>query len=101
MKNNNFLKLWEEIHRAKDDDSPPEETKAMSAIRMGNNLDKDFWDNFILLLNNSSGLSDLLDVPETRIMSWKDKIETSLKQVNKIDKNQDSSKKNKIIHTGY
>jgi hypothetical protein len=41
----------------------PADDKAMSAIRTGNGISDTFWDNFLQVINNSDGLSELLDVP--------------------------------------
>lgn len=77
------------------------ENKALSAIKTGKNIQEDFWEQFLLLLNNSDGLSELLDVPETKIITWRDKIQKAIKHVEQANDHDKTSKKNKIMHTGF
>lgn len=67
-----------------------EETRAMSAIRSGNDLrtnddDPSFWDDFINLCANADGMSQLLGVPVEKIQSWPDKIKEQLQNVQSHD----------------
>lgn len=94
-----FLKIWENMHSSSKDDHPLDD-KAMSAIRTGLGIDEEFWDNFLLVINNSSGLSELLDVPVTKISSWHEKVRNALKRVQDADAVPDPKEKGKMLHTG-
>ena len=72
------------------------ETKAMEVLRIGKNLDKQFWGNFSRLCNNTDGLAELLDVDVQKVGSWSAKITELLRKVD----DKDAKKKNKIIDTG-
>lgn len=90
-----FQKLWENMNNS---ESP---NKGDSAIRTGIGVREDFWNDFLLVINNSSGLSELLDIPVTKIFSWRERIKEALNRVQEEDLTPDSSKsKKKMIHTG-
>ena len=90
-----FQKLWENI------EGKEESNQASSAIRTGIGIREDFWDDFLLVINNSAGLSDLLDIPVTKIFSWRERVKSALNLVQEEDLTPDSSKsKKKMIHTG-
>jgi len=72
------------------------ETKAMEAIRIGKNIDKNFWDNFTKVCNNTEGVAELLDVDSQKVGSWSSRIHELLKKVN----DKDTNKKNRMISTG-
>jgi hypothetical protein len=72
------------------------ESKAMEVVRIGKNLNKDFWGNFEKLCNNTDGLADLLDVDAQKVSSWSLRIHEVLKKV----ENNDANKKNRMISTG-
>jgi hypothetical protein len=72
------------------------ENKAMEVVRIGKNLDKNFWENFTRLCNNTDGLAELLDVDVQKVGSWSSKIHEVLKKVENLD----SNKKNRMISTG-
>jgi hypothetical protein len=93
-----FQKLWENMEAAKS--SSAGESKASSAIRTGIGVREDFWDDFLAVINNSSGLSELLDVPVTKIASWHQKVKEELDKVKEADQTPDSSSNRKMIHTG-
>jgi len=93
-----FQKLWENMEFAKSDSVS--ESKASVAIRTGIGIREDFWDDFIAVIKNSSGLSELLDVPVVKVASWHQKIKEELDKVKEADQNLGSSSKRKMIHTG-
>ena len=93
-----FRKLWESIEDTRMDQ--PIDDKAMSAIRTGIGIRDTFWDDFLQLVNNADGLSDLLDVPEEKIIAWRHHITKNLNKVQDSDKSQDVQRKNKILKTG-
>lgn len=68
-------------------------------IEIGYNINNNFWRDFLSLLNSGDGLSDLLDVPKTKISSWHKKIKDGLKEY-EDKKDLFLNKKEKIIKTG-
>lgn len=94
-----FQKLWENIQLQKENNTPHDD-RAMSAIRTGIGVSEEFWDNFLSVINNSEGLSQLLDIPVTKIASWHDKVKQSLDKVKKADATPDPSDNGQLIKTG-
>ena len=92
-----FQKLWENMEAKSQE---PLDSKASSAIRTGIGVREDFWDDFLSVINNSSGLSELLDVPVTKISSWHHRVREELDKVKKADEMPDTNTKKKMIHTG-
>lgn len=92
-----FQQLWENMEASRDE---PSESKASSVIRTGIGVSEDFWDNFLAVINNSTGLSELLDVPVTKISSWHHRIREELDKVKQADGVPDTSTKKKMLHTG-
>lgn len=76
-----------------------EEKEINNVIETGKNINDSFWHDFLLVLNNSSGLSSLLGVPRSKVITWNKKIKEALKE-NK-EKEINLSKKHKIIKTGF
>jgi hypothetical protein len=93
-----FQKIWENIQSSKEKSL---DSKEMSAIRTGLGIDANFWDNFLLVINNSEGLSELLDVPEMKILNWGQKIKQVLDQVKDVDGSPVVHDKQKLLKTGY
>lgn len=93
-----FQKLWENMSASKMGDHADD--KAMEAIRTGINVREDFWDDFLLVINNSTALSELLDIPTTKISSWHSKIKSALDKVNKADSTPEPKDKGKLMKTG-
>lgn len=54
---------------------------ALSVIKAGLNIDENFWDKFLQLLNNKDGLADLLNVSPDKIYKWHDNIKQAVRQV--------------------
>lgn len=94
-----FQRLWENIQAAKENKSPHDD-RAMSAIRTGIGVREDFWDDFLLVINNSEGLSQLLDVPVTKISGWHDKVRHALDKVKQADGQPDPKDNGKLLKTG-
>lgn len=67
--------LIERLSKSKDLNK---EEKIKEIISFGKNIRDDFWEDFILLLNNPEALSMLLDVPEDNIITWYGKIKKYL-----------------------
>ena len=91
-----FQKLWENmslLERHNDDAS-------MAAIRNGIGIRANFWEDFLLLLNDSEGLSDLLGVPVDKIGTWHDAVKKNLNRVQESDGEVVTKEKNKLLKTG-
>ena len=95
----NFQRLWENMELAKEKKQPVE-NKATSAIRTGLGISEDFWEKFILLLNNAEGLGALLDIDPDTIGTWATKINDARKQVTDADTKEDVNKNRKLVKTG-
>lgn len=93
-----FQKLWEDIQSQKE--NTPQEDKSMSAIRTGLGVRDEFWDDFLLVINNSEGISQLLDIPTTKISSWHDKVKHVLNNVRQADTSPDVKDNGKLLKTG-
>lgn len=65
--------------RKKDSNNKDKEKKIKEIIFFGKNIREDFWDDFILLLNDSEGLAALLNVPEDTVATWHHEIKKNLK----------------------
>ena len=74
------------------------EKEKNNVIETGKNINDSFWEDFLLVLNNSSGLSSLLGVPRSKIITWNKKIKEALKENKQKEIN--LSKKHKMIKTG-
>ena len=94
-----FQKLWENIQLHKENHVSHDD-KAMSAIRTGNGVDENFWENFLLVINNADDLSELLDVPVTKISTWYEKINHVLDRVKSADSDKKPSSYRKLLKTG-
>lgn len=70
---------------------------SISAIETGIGIDEEFWDKFLRLLNNSDSLSELLDVPSTKISCWHERVRSALKRREEAIKDKPVKKNNKII----
>lgn len=70
----NFARLFENMDSFKRAKKELDDSLSMDAIKVGMNLDENFWKNFILLLNNPDALAKLLDVPSHKITTWYSKI---------------------------
>jgi hypothetical protein len=99
----NFQKLWENMELAKQlakERQQPIEDAALSSIRTGMGISDDFWNDFLLLLNNAKGLGALLDIDPDKISSWAAKIEAARKQVEDSDAAEDVKQNKKMLKTG-
>jgi hypothetical protein len=72
----------------------------MSVVRTGIGIDEKFWDNFLLVINNADGLSELLDIPTTKISTWREKIKHALERVESTDSSTKPSSYKKLLKTG-
>lgn len=92
-----FHKIMEHMEVYREGQGETTDRKAAEAIRAGINLREDFWDDFLLLLNNSSALAELLKVPTTRISSWRSRVQRYLDQVQAEDEVPDPKKRATMI----
>lgn len=95
-----FQRLMENMDAAKAHHGANVDTESMQAIRTGINIRDDFWDDFLQVINNSSALSNLLDVPVSTISGWHAKVKHALEEVQKADAVPDPKKKGELIPTG-
>ena len=96
-----FAQLWDTMQRLKEDTF--QDDKSMEAIRTGNNIRDDFWDDFISLTNNSDAVAELLGVRTDQVTGWSAKIKDTISRVQKSDQNDgddDQDKKNHVLPTG-
>ena len=75
-----FCKLWENMDRLSIMENEISDN-VISVIKTGMNVDEEFWDKFLQVINNKSGLSELLDVSPEKINKWHSKIKSAVKQV--------------------
>ena len=95
-----FRKLWENMNSDKGNRQPQEvDESALTAIRSGIGVNETFWSDFIQVLNNSEGLSVLLDVPIDEISTWRKKIENAIDAIEARDGELSIKKNKKIMKT--
>lgn len=93
-----FRQLWENMELSKK--NGVHDDKSMDAIRTGINVRENFWEDFMLVINNSSAMSALLDVPVVKISSWHSRVKTALEKVQQTDAVPDPKDKGKLLKTG-
>lgn len=76
------------------------ESGAMKAIRNGIGIDKAFWDNFLLLLNDTESVSDLLNAPTEKVGTWRKAIKNALDKVHRADGETIPKEKKRLLKTG-
>jgi len=76
------------------------ESGATKAIRNGIGISKNFWDDFLLLLNNAEAVSDLLDVPVEKIGTWRESINKAIDKVHASDGEVIPKEKKRLLKTG-
>lgn len=94
-----FQRLWESMESSRKGGHHLDD-KAMEAIRNGINVQEDFWDNFLLVINNSGALSVLLDIPVSKISGWHQKVKETLERVKEADSVPEPKDKGKMLKTG-
>lgn len=94
-----FQKLWESMESSRKGGHHLDD-KAMEAIRNGINVREDFWEDFLLVINNSGALSVLLDIPATKIGAWSQRVKEALDKVKQADAVPDPKDKGKMLKTG-
>jgi len=78
-----------------------EKKEKNNIIQTGYNISDNFWEDFLLVLNNGRGLSDLLGVSRGKVSTWNKKINEAVKDYKNRKTDLKVNKKNKIIKTGY
>lgn len=73
------------------------EKRESNIIKTGKNINPNFWEEFIMVLNNLEGISELLNVPKHKILSWRERIR---KKISNEKEEIKINKKKKIIKTG-
>jgi hypothetical protein len=94
-----FQQLWENIQASKE--KSPQDDRAMSAIRTGIGVRDEFWDDFLLVINNAEGLSELLDIPTVKISGWHEKVKKVLDKVQQADGTPEPKDNGKLLKTGH
>jgi len=92
-----FQRLWENME---DSRRGHHDDKGMEAIRNGINVRDDFWEDFLLVINNSGALSELLEVPVTKISGWHERVKSALDKVKQADSTPEPKDKGKMLKTG-
>jgi hypothetical protein len=95
-----FMRLWENMTHEKDAEHI--DTGAMKAIRTGLNIRDNFWDDFLVVLNNAEALSELLGVRPEQIAGWASRIKHNLERVKRADVAGEGEEKPKakVLDTG-
>lgn len=66
-----------------------EDSQVLTIVRAGQSLRKEdesqFWDDFISLCSNASGLGELLQISPEKIRSWPSRIREALDKLEKHD----------------
>lgn len=103
-----FAQLLEELDRNKAN-SPlmdsGEEDRAITIIKVGMDLHEDdkvsFWDEFISLCSNTSGLSELFGVSQEKVRSWPGRLRELIQKVEKrTAENPNEKPDTEVIPTG-
>ena len=92
-----FQKIMEHMEVYREEKHGNNDRKSAEAIRTGINIREDFWDDFLLLINNSGALAELLNVPATKVSSWRSRVQKYLDQVKAEDDVPDPKKRAKMI----
>lgn len=76
------------------------DSQALEAIANGFNVDEEFWQNFLMVLNNTEALSALLGIPAIKINKWRGRITKYLtKHLETTGEDYEVKKKRKFIDT--
>jgi hypothetical protein len=70
----NFSYLFENMDRSRRLEKENEDKQAMEAIANGMNIDENFWQNFMMVLNNTEALSSLLGIPAIKLNKWRSRV---------------------------
>ena len=96
----NFAYLFENMDRNRRSEEQFKDEKALEAIKMGINIREDFWQDFLMLLNDTESLSALLGIPAVKMNKWYSRVGKYLaKHYDTDDGTFDIKKKRKLIDT--
>lgn len=96
----NFSYLFENMDRNKRFEEQEKDQKALEAIQMGMNIREDFWQDFLMLLNDTDALSALLGIPAVKMNKWYSRVGKYLtKYYDAEGEIPDIKKKRKLIDT--
>ena len=94
--------IWWKLDEKTDIDE--DESKAIDIVRTGLTFAKPgcrgFWDNFKDICNQAPALSKLLDVDETTIGGWADRIDQIIQKITTSDSDSIHEKPSEMISTG-
>jgi len=88
-----FAKLLEQM------EGSPVEDEAVEAVRAGINVREGFWDDFINVTSNASGMSELLGVSRDKIAGWGSRIRQVLDTIEQNDDQTASQEKASTVPT--
>lgn len=96
----NFSQLFESMSKS-DSHKEYEDGQAIEAIQNGMNINPNFWDDFLAVMNNSEALASLLGIPSFKIYKWRGRISKYLtKYYEQEDVSEyDIKKKRKLVDT--
>lgn len=96
----NFSQLYESMRKS-DSHKEYEDRQALESIQNGMNINPNFWDDFLSVMNNSEALSSLLGIPSFKINKWRNRISKYLTKYYEQDdvSEYDLKKKRKLIDT--
>lgn len=103
-----FCQLWEKLDQEAGSPLMDSglETKAVQAVRAGENLrsedEQSFWEDFIQLCTNSDGLAELLGVRREQVTSWPKKIRAAMQDLDRHNKQPDgeNEEEQEMLATG-
>lgn len=72
-----FATIMESLRLARDE-KRHRESLAARIIKKGNEINENFWEDFLILLEDPEALSVLLHVSESKVASWYSKIRSEL-----------------------
>lgn len=84
---------FREFRESKEDDK-----KALEVVRKGMDIGDRFWDDFLSLCGNASGMSDLLGAPREKVTALGGRIRGMISEIK--EKDSGSSKRDRMIKTG-
>jgi hypothetical protein len=93
-----FATIMESLKLAKDE-KRYRESLATRIIKKGNEIDENFWENFLILLEDPEALSVLFHVSESKAASWYGKIKAELNKGTEDSYEIQTPSKRRIIKT--
>ena len=98
-----FHDLLQNMREDADLEDEVRKNKSLNVIRKGLEIRDpgcgDFWEDFMAVCADASGVSELLDVPLVKVSKWASTIKEKIKQVEN-DKETVADNSSKVISTG-